>query len=736
VYNQPPTAESAERANALVSEMTRGEKIQLVTGYFGLPTSEDGRQIHPDDTTTLPAQAMPPPGALGSDGFVPGVPRLGICDLQLVGSGLGVTNVAHMPDGQATAFPSVLAQTASWDPEISLAFGRALGREARARGFNVMLAGAVNLAADPRCGRLFEYHGEDPLLAGTMVGRELDGTQDAGVVATVKHYAANFQETGRFVVNEVVAEQALREGELLAFELAVTGSRVAAVMTAYNKVNGVYASENRWLLSEVLKQEWGFAGWVMSDWGGVHSTEGSALAGLDQEFHLNEYFGAALEKAVEDGRVPPARLDDMVFRILHALIRVGVLDDPPEPSSGEIGGEMAVARRIADSSIVLLKNHDDLLPLSSASLRRVAVIGAHADVAVPSGGGAAAVDPLGGDPVSDPARTAFLRTSVWIPSSPLEALRQVAPDIEWLYDDGADLQRACETAAASDVAIVFAVQHASEHFDLPDLALPDGQEELIAQVAAANPHTVVVLETAGPITMPWIDSVPAVLEAWYSGHRGGPAIADVLFGVRAPSGRLPITFPSSVQQLPRPEITQPPTVGGRSDDEQLTQLTIFDNGQLTFDVDHVEGAALGYKWFQTRGLEPAFWFGHGLTYTNFAHTDPAVTVQNGAVTIRFAVTNVGDRAGVDVAQVYVQLPDAVDERHRRLAQWARVDLQPGENREIELSIDDRLLSVWDIGDRSWRRPMGSYTFGVARSAGDPGRTVTTDLAQPDSAQHV
>jgi beta-glucosidase len=728
VYNQPSTAESAVRAAALVSEMTRAEKIQLVTGFFGLPMSEDGQQIYPDDTTTLPPDAMPPPGALGSDGFVPGVPRLGICDLQLVGSGLGVTNIAHIPGGQSTAFPSVLAQTASWDPEIALAFGRALGREARAKGFNVMLAGAVNLAADPRCGRLFEYHGEDPLLAGTMVGRELDGTQDSGVVATVKHFAANFQETGRFVVNEVVAEQALREGELLAFELAVTGSRVGAVMTAYNRLNGIYATENRWLLTEVLKQEWGFDGWVMSDWGATHSTEASALAGLDQEFQLNEYYGPALEKAIEDGRVPAARLDDMVTRVLHSLIRVGVLDDPPQPNPGEPAGEMAVAREIADSGIVLLKNDNDLLPLSSASLRRVAVIGAHADVAVPSGGGAAAVDPLGGDPVSDPAHTPFLRTSVWIPSSPLEALRQVAPDVEWVYDDGTDVQRACETAASSDVAVVFAVQHASEHFDLPDLALPDGQEELIAQVAGTNPQTVVVLETAGPITMPWIDSVPVVLEAWYSGHRGGPAIADVLFGVRAPAGRLPITFPRSVQQLPRPEIVRPPTADGHFDQGELTQLTIFDNGQLTFDVDHVEGAAMGYKWFQSRGLEPAFWFGHGLTYTSFAHTDPVVTVQNGAVSIRFVVTNVGDRAGVDVAQVYVQLPDAVDERHRRLVQWARVALQPGENREIELSIDGRLLSVWGIGDRSWHRPIGTYTFAVARSAGDAGRTVTTDLA--------
>lgn len=728
MYNQSPTAESAARAVALVSEMTQAEKIQLVTGYFGLPMSEDGRQIRPDDSTRLPAHALPPPGALGSDGFVPGVPRLGICDLQLVGSGLGVTNLARVPGGQSTAFPSTLAQMASWDPEIALAFGRALGRETRAKGFNVMLAGAVNLAADPRCGRLFEYHGEDPLLAGTMAGRELDGTQDSGVVATVKHYAANFQETGRFVVNEVVAERALREGELLAFELAITGSRVATVMTAYNKVNGVYASENRWLLDEVLKQEWGFAGWVMSDWGAAHSTEGSALAGLDQEFHLNEHYGTALEKAVEDGRVPRARLDDMVFRILHALIRVGVLDDPPAPSPGEIGGEMAVARMIADSGIVLLKNDDGLLPLSSASLRRVAVIGAHADVAVPSGGGAAAVDPLGGDPVSDPAHTPFLRTSVWIPSSPLEALRRVAPDIEWVYDDGTDVQRARETAAASDLAVVFAVQHASEHFDLPDLALPDGQEELIAQVAAANPRTVVVLETAGPITMPWVDSVPTVLEAWFSGHRGGPAIADVLFGVRAPAGRLPITFPRSVQQLPRPEIIQPPMAGRLCEAGELTQLTIFDNGQLTFDVDHVEGAAIGYKWFQSRGLEPAFWFGHGLTYTSFAHTDPVVTVQNGAVRIRFAVINVGDRAGVDVAQIYVQLPDAVGERHRRLAQWARVDLRPGESSEVELSIDDRLLSVWDAGGRSWHRPIGTYTFAVARSAGDAGRMVTANLA--------
>ncbi|MEU6609523.1 glycoside hydrolase family 3 C-terminal domain-containing protein [Streptomyces shenzhenensis] len=477
-------------------------------------------------------QVLPPPGALGSDGFVPGVPRLGIPDLQLIGAGLGVTNLQRVPDRATTAFPSTLAQTASWDPAVSHAFGAALGAEARALGFNVLLAGAVNVAVEPRCGRLFEYRGEDPVLAGVMVAGELTGTQEQGVVASIKHFAANCQETGRFVVNSVLDECALRQGELLACEIGISRSGVGAVMTSYNKVNGACASENRYLLTEVLKQEWGFTGWVMSDWGATHSTVESALAGLDQEFFQHEHYGPALKDAVLRGAVPIDRLDDMVTRIVRTLNTVGLLGNPPTPAASidpQRGAD--VAQAIAEQGIALLKNERALLPLDPNRVRSVAVIGGHADIAVPCGAGSATVSPQGGDPVRGDANPAHaFPTEVWVASSPLESLRTAAPHTEFRYASGDDPAAAAAPAAECDTAVVFAVQQASEHFDLPDLQLPADQAALIRTVAAANPDTVVVLETAGPVLTDWATEVPAVVEAWLPGQRGGQAIANVLLG--------------------------------------------------------------------------------------------------------------------------------------------------------------------------------------------------------------
>lgn len=703
-HNAPSTIDA--RAARLVQQMTLDEKIQIVSGLVGIPVGDDGT-VQGELPIPFPPELVPGPGAVGSDGYVPGIDRLGIPALQLVGAGVGVTDQVRRPGGAATVFPSPMGQTATWDPELSYAFGAALAREIRAQGCNVALAGAANLALEPRSGRVFEYHGEDPVLAGTMVAAELRGTQDEGVVATIKHFAANFQETGRHVLSAQADERSLRQGELLAFEIGITTSGVGAVMASYNRINGTYASEHSTLLTEILKQDWDFEGWVMSDWGGTHSTAAAAVAGLDQEFPLNKerHFGPRLKRAVEDGEVSVERLDDMCHRILRSLIDVGLIDSSPK-SPPDTTDSIEIAGRIADASIVLLRNEGALLPLDADVLASIAVIGGHADVAVLSGGGSSAINPIGGDPVTDPnASFELFGRQVWVPSSPLDAIAVAAPGATTTFSTGDDVVAAAEAARTADVAIVFATQWTSEGSDVEDLALPHEQNELITAVVEANPRTIVVLETGGAILMPWADQVPAVLEAWYPGHGGGPAVARVLFGVASPSAKLPISFPRSVDDLPHPQLTGPSAF----DDEGTP---------MPFDVTYDAGLAIGYKWFDTRGIEPAFCFGHGLSYTNFEYSDLVVSLDNSAVAVSFTLANTGGRVGSEIAQVYVSLPVGLGEPPWRLVAWAKRDLQPGRTERIALDVPLRRLSIWDVDASRWRVPDGEFFVRVGASSRD------------------
>jgi len=687
--------ESADiRAQALVAQMTRAEKIAMVTGQLGL--------------TLGPYKASP--AALGGDGFAPGVARLGIPDLQLIGAGLGVT-IGRRANGQSTALPSTLALSSSFDRDLAYAAGTVIGRETRQHGFNVSLGGGVNLTRDPRGGRAFEYHGEDPVLAGKMLAPQLQAIQAQGVVATIKHYAFNDQETGRHGVNAIIDERAMREAELLAFEIAIRESDVGAVMCAYNRINGGYACESDYLLNQVLKGQWGFRGWVMSDWGARHGTGSGANGGLDQSFFDGTRFGAALEGAILSGEVPERRLDDMVRRILRSLLTVGAVGEPRaiEPIDVAAGGE--VARQIATSGAVLLKN-DGILPLRFPAARRVAVIGLHADLGVMSGGGSSQVIPVGGNAIVPETLPAGLlgysKVPVWAPSPPLAALRTRLPRANVRYDDGTNPSRAAKLAKWADVAVVFAGQRRTEGADVPDLGLGAGQDELIAAVAAANPRTVVVLQTGGAVLMPWLDRVGAVLEAWYPGQRGGEAIADLLSGVANPSGKLPLTFPASEQDLPRVRV-----LGPASDSAGLEH---FFNPKL-FDVDYSEGALVGYKWFDARARQPLFPFGHGLSYTTFAYSNPTCTAGD-TVRVAFDLANTGPVAGVEVAQVYVGLPESAAAPPRRLAGWARVPLQPGEVRRVEVQLEPRALAVWNVAEARWVMPSGAYAVSIGASSRD------------------
>lgn len=674
-----------ERADLVVKQMTLDEKIQLVHGSMAML----GRKI---------------PRALGGDGFVPGIPRLGIPDLNLIGAGVGVTNLGKRANGQATALPASLAETATWDPKLAYEFGAVIGRETRDQGFNVSLGGGNDIMREPRNGRNFEYHGEDPVLAGKMIGQELKAIQDQSVIADIKHYALNCQETDRMGVSSNLDKRSMRELDLLAFEIGIKDSGVGTVMCAYNRVNGVYSCENDYLLDQVLKKDWGFQGWVMSDWGATHSTVKAATAGLDQEFFQNKYFSAPLQKAVENGEVPVARLDDMVHRILRTMFAFGVIDHPPVIKPIDAEADAAVAQRVEEQGAVLLQNAGNELPLKASSLHSIAVIGSHADVGVLSGGGSAQVDPVGGNAVPPkeipPGPVGFLSVLVWDPSSPLRAIRAKAPNARVDYDDGTNPEAAAKLAASSDVAIVFVYQHTHEGADLPNLSLPDNQDELIKQVAAANPHTVVVLENGDPVLMPWLASVKAVLETWYPGQRGGEAIANILFGDVNPSGKLPISFPKTEADLPHLTIPAPPPSKQPPSDE-LQPAPVF------IDANYTEGLKVGYRWYEAENKEPLFPFGFGLSYTTFSYSQLKVT-SGKPVQVSFVVKNTGPRAGAEVAQVYLGLPASADEPPKRLVAWEKVQLDPGQSRTVTVLIDPQSMSIFNVEKDAWDLLPGDY----------------------------
>jgi len=682
------------RADALVKAMTRDEKLTLVFGYFATDFPSNGYKA--------------PGGRPGSAGYVPGIPRLGFPAQYETDAGVGVaTQGAALVKRERTALPSGLATAASWDPKIAFAGGAMIGDEARRSGFNVMLAGGVDLMREPRNGRNFEYGGEDPLLAGTMVGAQAAGIQSNHIVSTIKHYAFNDQETDRDSGNSIVDPTAARMSDLLAFQIAIERSKAGSVMCSYNKVNGAHACENPFLLTQVLRKDWGWRGYVMSDWGATHSTAAAANAGLDQDsgypFDKQPYFGGALGQAVASGAVSAARLDEMAHHIARSLFASGAVDDPVKPDQPiDFAAHATVTRADAAAGAVLLKNDAALLPLSPA-VKRIAIIGGRADTGVLAGGGSSLVYPRGGNAAPGLKPEGWPGPIMYYPSSPMAAIKRLAPNATVQFADGSDPAAASALARDSDVAIVFGTQWAGESFDVP-MALDGEQDALIGQVAAANPKTVVVLETGGPVAMPWVDGVASVLEAWYPGTEGGAAIADLLFGRVNPSGHLPATFPKSVEQLPHPAT---PAAG---------------------DVTYDEGAAVGYKWFDKTGLTPLFAFGHGLSYTGFAmHGLTAAPAKGGGIVAHFTVRNTGKRAGAAVPQVYVSPVAGGWEAPKRLGAFAKLALKAGAARAATVTIDPRLLATWDEAAHRWRIAGGSYRVMLAASATDVEQTVTVKV---------
>jgi beta-glucosidase len=694
----PDAAE--ERANKIVSQMTIDEKINMVFGYFGVDWQGTPRQKEAREQ---------------SAGYLKGVERLGVTPQWLTDAGIGVASQPGKNVRERTNLPAGIATTATWNRQLAFQGGAMIGKEARLSGFNVMLAGGVNLAREPRNGRNFEYGGEDPLLAGVMVGEQIRGIQSNHLVSTIKHYAYNDQESLRNHVNVKIEDAAGRMSDLLAFQIAIEVGNPGSVMCAYNRVNGPYSCENDYLLNQVLKKDWGYKGYVMSDWGATHSTIPAAMAGLDQQsgypFDKSNYFEGALKEAVQNGHVPEARLSDMAKRVLWALAANGVLDHPVSEQGDKIdyAAHAKISQADAEEGIVLLKNANKVLPLSS-SVKSIAIIGGHAHAGVLSGGGSAQVYPRGGMAVPNEGPAAWPGPMVFLPNSPMKAL-QARTKAKITYHDGKDVAAAAKAAAGADVVLVFAPQWTAESFDVPSLALPNNQDALIAAVAKANRRTVVVLETGGPVTMPWLADVAGVVEAWYPGTNGGEAIARVLTGEVDASGRLPQTFPASEAQLPRPKI----------DGFGLPEGTRVDTDY------NIEGAAVGYKWFDLKGHKPLFAFGHGLSYTTFKFANLKAEPADGAIRVSFSVANSGARAGKAVPQVYVSKVGGGWEAPKRLGGWDKLALNAGESRTSSVTVDPRTLAVFDSASKRWKIAAGDYQVILATAADAPVATVTVRL---------
>ena len=669
-----------KRVEDLLSRLTLEEKISLV---------------HADSKFTTAA-----------------IPRLGIPRRWMSDGTHGVRedigpdtwDPQYRTDDYATCMPSSIALAATWNPELARAEGRAIGQEARKRGKDIMLGPAVNIMRTPLCGRNFEYMGEDPFLTSRIAVGYIRGEQSQDVASCIKHFAANNQENQRMTIDVEVDERALREIYLPAFHAAVKEAGVWAVMGAYNKLRGQFCSENGYLLTKVLKEEWGFKGIVISDWSATHDTAEAALNGLDLEMGTNKpydefYLARPYREGLQSGVYPMPGLDDKVRRSLRVLIATRVLDQNRTQGSINTHEHQIVARSIADEGIVLLKNKDHALPLDATRISSVAVIGENA----------ARLQSYGGE---------SSEIKAFYEITPLHGiLRRAGSQLNITYSAGYGkepaswqqlIERAVKAARAADVAIIIGgLNHDpgqdSEGWDRKDLKLPFHQDELIRQVAAANPRTIVVLIGTGVEMDAWLDQVPAVLQAWYPGMEGGNALAGILFGDVNPSGKLPCTFPKRLEDSPAHALGDYPGAGGT--------------------VRYEEGLLVGYRWFDAKNIEPLFPFGHGLSYTSFEYSDlKLVRGQDpGQPGLRaeFAIANTGNRKGAEVAQLYIhEANPGLPRPLKELKGIAKIVLEPGEKQTISIPLDQGAFSYYDPAKGGWRVDPGEYEIQIGASSRD------------------
>jgi beta-glucosidase len=675
------TLSADERAGLLLGALTRDEKISLLAG---------------DDLGGVSG------GENGHIGTSDGVERVGLPTTYFTDGPVGVRQ------GKATGMPSSMTVAATFDPNLAFNHAAVIGDEARRKGNDVIYAPAVNMMRTPLNGRTFEYFGEDPFLAGEMAVGWTEGVQSEGVIANVKHYSVNNQEGAggqvpgtplgaaaigsRMTVDAQLDERTLREIYMPQFEAAIREGGAGSVMCAYLRVNGTYACENEHLLEDILKEEWGFPGFVLTDYGAAKNTGPSLRNGLDLDIWPGfVYQPSAVNAAVASGQASDADVDEHVRRILRTLFAFGFFDREAyvqDTSSIDQAAHDEAAAAIEAQGSVLLENDGGLLPLDPDGVGRVAVIGPEADV-IKDGGGSSKID--------------FFRAT-----TPLAGIEQRVGAENVVYDDGSDAARAADVASGADVAVVVVGDRMTEGSDKACMGLNCSQSDtidrdaLVEAVAAAQPRTVVVLQSGGPVLTPWRDSVPALLEAWYPGQNGGTAIARVLFGDAEPAGRLPATFP--LREADEPVAGDPEQYPGVAE-----------------TVQYKEGVFIGYRWFDEQGLGVAYPFGYGLGYTTFRIGGLRLERGGGDPVVSVRVKNTGDRAGSAAPQLYVGMPDpgpGIEQPPLQLKGFDRIELEPGERRRVRFALDERSFSYWDEDSDGWRVEPGCYRIVVGEHSRD------------------
>ncbi|GAA2578553.1 glycoside hydrolase family 3 C-terminal domain-containing protein [Actinomadura fulvescens] len=651
------------RAALLLAAMTLDEKIALMASDdpLGGPLGGFSENAHADTNA--------------------GIPRLGIPPLYMADGPAGVRQ------GRATQLPAPISVAAGFDPDAARRYGATVGWEARHRGNDVIFGPTVDVLRTPRNGRTFEAFGEDPYLAATTGASWVRGAQGQGVSASVKHLAVYTQETDRHSLNMRVAERTLREIYLPPFEAAVKDGGAGAVMCGFGQLNGRWACEDGAVLNKILRAEWGFKGFVPSDHTAAHDAASAANGGLDMELPIGIRFNAwNLKRAITEKKVSPAKIDGAARNILRMMFAFGVFDRAAYPNDLtriDRTASEATARGLAENGITLLKNTGGALPLKAPA--SIALIGKPADEN-PSGFGSAQVQPFGGvTPRQGIARRAGTGTKV-------------------TYHDGGDRRRAAAAAREAEVAIVFAADGQGEFFDKSCLTLACAglfardHDALISEVAKANPNTIVVLETGGPVTAPWADQVKGIVEAWYPGQQGGDAIARVLYGDVDPGGRLPVSFPVRESDVP--------TAGNPAQYPGAGKTVTFS-----------EGVFVGYRHYDARGIAPRFPFGHGLSYTAFRYSNLSVSRTGVQVT----VTNTGSRSGIAVPQLYLGLPSPgvdVPQPPRQLKGYRKVSLAPGASTRVTFPLTSRSLAYWNDSADAWKVAPGCYKVMVGASSRD------------------
>jgi beta-glucosidase len=644
------------RAQALVSAMTLEQKIDQTHGH---KPPEDFR-------------------------VVLGIEELCIPDLTVTngpaGVGPGPEPLNNVP---ATALPSPLLLASTWDPTMAEKYGNVQGAEMLAIGRNLLEAPDVDLARVPINGRTFEAYGEDPWLVSRIGVANIQAIQSHDIIAMVKHYTVNNQEADRNSIDVQVSERTLRELYLPPFEAAVREAEVASVMCSYNSVNGAHSCENEEILTNILKGDWGFPGFVQSDFFAMRSTVQSANAGMDLEMPAADFYGEALLEAVNDGAVPESRIDDMLLRRFREMFRFGLFDREPMTSPIPVDEHAEIAREIGAAGSVLLRNEGSLLPLDATQSMRIALLGPWATQAATGGGGSSMVNPIRAITPADAITSRLEDTGV-----------------ELTIDADASPDAAAQLASEADIAVVVVGNFETEAADREDMSLPDEQDALIAAIAAANPQTIVFVHAGSPILMPWAADVAAIVEGWYPGGEDGETTAALLFGDVYPSGKLPITFP--VQE----------SDGLANTPERYPGV----DGKVYYD----EELQVGYRWFQSQDITPLFPFGFGLSYTTFNVDNLSVTtptVQPGnSVSLQVRVTNTGNREGAEVVQAYVAYPPELGEPPKQLRAFQKVTLEPDESHTVELTLNDRALAVWDTDTARWVVHAGTYTVLLGTSS--------------------